>query len=171
MPNKEKKGSMQKTARTAVLVKPDGLQRGLIGDIISRFERKGLKLVGLKMLEMGDDQLSDWYTEHRDKSFFSDLKSFMGSMPIVAMVWEGIDAVPVVRKLVGTTLGREAEAGSIRGDYGMSQQMNLIHASANGDDAEREIKIVFDKSELFYYHSAMECVVYADEELKTLQDE
>jgi len=154
-----------KTARTAVLVKPDGLQRGLIGEIISRFERKGLKLVGIKMLNMDDEQLSDWYSEHKEKSFFSDLKSFMGSMPTVAMVWEGIDAVPVVRKLVGTTLGREAEGGSIRGDFGMSQQFNLIHASANGDDAVREIKIVFDDDELFDYVGVMDQVVYADYEL------
>lgn len=158
-----------KTTRTAVLVKPDGLQRGLIGEIITRFERKGLKLVGLKMVAMSDEQLGDWYAEHRDKSFFGDLKSFMGSMPIVAMVWEGIDAVPVVRRLVGTTLGREAEAGSIRGDFGMSQQYNLIHASANGDDAEREIEIVFDDDEIFDYSGAMECVIYADFELSKLK--
>lgn len=159
----------EKTARTAVLVKPDGLQRGLIGEIITRFERKGLKLIGLKMVSMTDDQLSDWYTEHKDKSFFNDLKSFMGSLPTVAMVWEGIDAVPVVRKLVGTTLGRDAEAGSIRGDFGMSQQYNLIHASANGDDAEREIKIIFDGDELHDYSGAMECVVYSDFELEKLR--
>ena len=158
-----------KTARTAVLVKPDGLQRGLIGEIISRFERKGLKLIGLKMINMSDEQLSDWYAEHKEKSFFGDLKSFMGSMPIVCMVWEGIDAVPVVRKLVGTTLGREAEAGSIRGDFGMSQQFNLIHASANGDDAVREIKIVFEAEELMEYHSVTDSVTYADFELASLK--
>lgn len=152
--------------RTAVLVKPDGLQRGLIGEIISRFERKGLKLVGLKMVQMTDEMLSDWYAEHKDKSFFGDLKSFMGQMPIVAMAWEGIDAVPVVRKLVGTTLGREAEAGSIRGDFGMSQQYNLIHASAVPEDGERELAIVFGKNELFNYQGAMECVIYADYEVK-----
>lgn len=156
------------TSRTAVLVKPDGLQRGLIGEIISRFERKGLKLIGLKMVSMTDEQLSDWYAEHKDKSFFGDLKSFMGSLPIVAMVWEGIDAVPVVRKLVGTTLGREAEAGSIRGDFGMSQQFNLIHASANAADAEREIAIVFADNELFSYTGARDCVIYADYELEEL---
>jgi nucleoside-diphosphate kinase len=154
------------TVRTAVLVKPDGLQRGLIGEIIGRFERKGLKLVGLKMVQMTDKMLSDWYVEHKDRSFFGDLKSFMGSMPIVAMAWEGVDAVPVVRKLVGTTLGREAEAGSIRGDFGMSQQMNLIHASSSTSDAERELDIVFDKDELFGYNGAMECVIYAEQELK-----
>lgn len=152
--------------RTAVLVKPDGLQRGLIGEIISRFEKKGLKLVGLKMIQLSDEQLSDWYAEHKDKSFFGDLKSFMGSMPIVAMAWQGIDAVTVVRKLVGTTLGREAEAGSIRGDFGMSQQYNLIHASSDNGAGEREIGIVFDEDELFDYEGVLDVVIYADYERK-----
>lgn len=151
--------------RTAVLVKPDGLQRGLIGEIVSRFERKGLKLVGMKMLYMNDKMLSSWYEEHKDKSFFKDLKDFMGQLPIVAMVWEGIDVVAVVRRIVGTTLGREAEAGSIRGDFGMSQQLNLIHASAVEKDAKREISIVFNDYELFDYRSATDSVIYADYEI------
>ena len=151
-------------SRTAVLVKPDGLQRGLIGEIISRFERKGLKLVGMKMLRFNEGQLDRWYAEHKDKSFFADLKSFMRSMPIVAMVWEGIDAVPVVRRLVGNTLGREAEGGSIRGDFGMSQQMNLIHASSSDADAGREIDIVFADDEVFEYHGVTEAVIYAEGE-------
>lgn len=155
-----------KHTRTAVLVKPDGLQRRLIGEIISRFERKGLKLVGLKMTLLTDEMLSEWYVEHKDKSFFGDLKSFMGSMPIVAMAWQGIDAVPVVRKLVGTTLGREAEAGSIRGDFGMSQQYNLIHASSSDKDAEREISIVFGDDELIDYSGPQEKLIYADYELE-----
>lgn len=150
--------------RTAVLVKPDGLQRGLIGEIMSRFERKGLKLVGLKMISMTDAQLTEWYIEHKEKSFFGELKSFMGSMPVVAMVWEGIDAVSVVRKLVGVTLGREAEGGSIRGDFGMSQQYNLIHASSSEDDANREIEILFNVDEIFDYSSVFETVVYAEYE-------
>lgn len=153
-----------KTSRTAVLVKPDGLQRGLIGEIISRFERKGLKLMGIKMVSMTDAQLSEWYQEHKSKSFFGDLKNFMGSMPVVAMVWDGVDAVPVVRKLVGTTVGREAEAGSIRGDFGMSRQFNLIHASSSIEDAKREVGILFNVDELFTYSGAMECVVYTDDE-------
>ncbi len=152
--------------RSAVLVKPDGLQRGLIGEIISRFERKGLKLVALKMVQLSDEQLSDWYVEHKDKSFFKDLKSFMGSMPIVAMAWEGIDAVKTIRKLVGTTSGREAEAGSIRGDYSMSQQLNLIHASSSESDAARELKIVFSEDEMCDYKSVTAEVVYADFERK-----
>lgn len=153
-----------KTQRTAVLVKPDGLQRGLIGEIISRFERKGLKLVGLKMVSMTDAQLTEWYYEHKEKSFFGDLKAFMGSLPVVAMVWEGIDAVKVVRKLVGTTLGREAEAGSIRGDFGMSQQYNLIHASSDVEAGKREVDILFNVDELFSYTSVREAVIYAEEE-------
>lgn len=153
-----------KMTRTAVLVKPDGLQRGLIGEIISRFERKGLKLVGLKMVSMTDAQLTEWYIEHKEKSFFGELKSFMGSQPVVAMVWEGIDTVTVVRKLVGTTLGREAEGGSIRGDFGMSQQYNLIHASSSVEDAKREIEILFNVDEIFSYSSVLETVVYADYE-------
>lgn len=155
-----------KAQRTAVLVKPDGMQRGLIGEIIARFERKGLKLVGLKLVSLSDQQLSDWYAEHKDKSFFGDLKSFMGSMPIVAMAWEGIDAIPVVRKLVGTTLGREAEAGSIRGDFSMSQQLNLIHASSSENDAIRELSIVFADEELFSYPTVLDAVIYAEYERK-----
>jgi len=153
-----------KSQRTAVLVKPDGMQRGLIGEIITRFERKGLKLIGLKMVSMDDTQLSDWYTEHKDKSFFGDLKSFMGSMPIVAMAWEGIDAIPVVRKLVGTTSGREAEAGSIRGDFSMSQQLNLIHASSSEGDSARELSIVFGDKEIFDYPTVLDAVIYAEYE-------
>lgn len=148
--------------RSAVLVKPDGLQRGLIGEIISRFERKGLKLIGLKMTYMTDKQLSEWYVEHKERSFFKDLKSFMGSMPIVCMVWEGVDAIKTIRKLVGTTSGREAEAGSIRGDFSMSQQLNLIHASSSESDAAREVAIVFTPEELVEYKSVIEHVVYAD---------
>jgi nucleoside-diphosphate kinase len=152
--------------RTAVLVKPDGMQRGLIGEIIGRFERKGLKLIGLKLVSLSDEQLSEWYTEHKDKGFFGDLKSFMGSMPIVAMAWEGIDAIKVVRKLVGTTSGREAEGGSIRGDFSMSQQLNLIHASSSENDAERELNIVFEPEEIFNYPSVLDAVIYAEYERK-----
>lgn len=150
--------------RTAVLVKPDGLQRGLIGEIIARFERKGLKLVGLKMVSMTDAQLTEWYVEHKAKTFFGELKSFMGSMPVVAMVWEGIDSVSVVRKLVGTTLGREAEGGSIRGDFSMSQQYNLIHASSSEEDAVREVEILFNVDEIFNYAAVYDAVVYAEYE-------
>lgn len=152
--------------RSAVLVKPDGLQRGLIGEIISRFENKGLKLVAMKMTYLSDEQLSEWYAEHKDKSFFNDLKAFMKTHPIVAMAWEGVEAIPAIRKLVGSTSGREAEGGSIRGDFAMSKQHNLIHASSSESDAEREISIIFGKDEIFDYKSALDVTIYAAFETK-----
>jgi nucleoside-diphosphate kinase len=150
--------------KTVVLVKPDGLQRGLVGEIISRFERKGLKLLGMKMMVMDDKIVSEWYAHHRDKSFFVDLKKFMQWTPIVAMVWEGLEAIAAVRKIVGTTKGREAEAGSIRGDLGMSGQQNLIHASDSVEAADKEAGLIFSESEIFKYQSGMECLVYGEDE-------
>jgi len=150
--------------QTVVLVKPDALQRGLTGEIIQRFDRKGLKLVGIKMLIMTDSILDEWYAHHKDKSFFPKLKDFMEWTPIVAMVWEGLDAIPTVRKIVGITKGREAEAGSIRGDYGMSGSQNLIHASDSPDAAKKERKLIFKDSEIFKYQSASECLIYTKEE-------
>jgi len=152
--------------KTVVLVKPDGIQRGLVGEIMSRFEKKGLKLVGLKMLVLTDDILDEWYKHHKDRSFFADLKKFMKWTPIVAMCWQGLEVIPAVRKIVGTTKGREAEAGSIRGDFGMSGSQNIIHASDSVGAAEKEAGLLFDKDELFEYGSAMECLIYADEERK-----
>lgn len=147
-----------------VLVKPDGIQRGLVGEIISRFERKGLKLVGIKMLVMSDSILDEWYAHHKDKSFFSDLKKFMEWTPIVAMIWEGLEAIPAVRKIVGITKGREAEAGSIRGDFGMSGTQNLIHASDSVEAANKEMGLVFRSDEIYGYESNMETLVYSEED-------
>ena len=148
--------------RTVVLVKPDGLQRGLIGPIMARFEQKGLKLVGLKMMRLTDKLLDTWYAHHKEKSFFADLKNFMTWTPIVAMVWEGQEAVSAVRKLAGVTKGYEAEAGSIRGDYAMSGSQNLIHASDEPGNAEKEIGLIFTPDELFEYENAEECLIYSD---------
>ena len=148
--------------RTVVLVKPDGLQRGLIGEIMHRFERKGLKLIGLKMMRLTDELLDTWYVHHKDKSFFKDLKAFMTWTPIVAMVWEGQEAVSAVRKIVGVTKGYDAEAGSIRGDYAMSGSQNLIHASDEPDNAKKEISLIFRDKELFEYENAEECLIYSD---------
>lgn len=148
--------------RTVVLVKPDGLQRGLIGEIIGRFERKGLKLIGLKMMRLNDKLLDTWYVHHKEKSFFQDLKSFMTWTPIVAMVWEGQEAISAVRKLVGVTKGYEADAGSIRGDFAMSGSQNLIHASDEPANAEKEINLIFATQELFEYENAEECLIYSD---------
>lgn len=135
--------------KTVVLVKPDGVQRGLIGEIIHRFERKGLKLVGLKMVSLSDAILEEWYIHHKDKPFFGGLKSYMKSYPVVAMVWEGKDVCEVVRKMIGITKAREAEPGTVRGDFAMSQQYNLIHASESVEAAERELGLMFEAGELF----------------------
>lgn len=153
--------------RTIVLIKPDALQRGLIGDILSRFERKGLKVVGMKMVKLDEDLLNEWYAHHKDKPFFPDIVHFMTWTPIVAFVLEGLDAIPAVRKIVGTTKGREAEAGSIRGDFGMSGQQNLVHASDSPENAKKEISIIFDKHELFGYESVTEVLIYGTEERKS----
>lgn len=135
--------------KTVVLIKPDGVQRGLIGEITHRFERKGLKLVGLKMISLDDAILEQWYIHHKDKPFFGGLKSYMKSYPVVAMLWEGADACTVVRKMIGITKAREAEPGTVRGDFAMSQQYNLIHASEDSKAAEREVNLMFLDSEIF----------------------
>ena len=150
--------------KSIVLVKPDGLQRGLIGEIISRFERKGLKLVGLKMTVLSDEVLDQWYAHHKEKPFFPQLKAFMMQTPIVAMVWEGLDAVDTIRKLVGVTKGRAAEAGSVRGDFAMSQSNNLIHASDSEENAQKELGLIFAKDEIYQYMSALEALVYSKDE-------
>ena len=153
------------TQQSVVLVKPDALQRGLLGEIIHRFERKGMKLIGLKMMRLTDQILDEWYAHHKDKAFFANLKEFMKSSPVVAMLWEGIDAITVVRKIVGATSGREAEAGSIRGDFSISQQLNLIHASDAEATAEKERSLIFEKSEIINWQSAEEALHYSREEL------
>ena len=150
--------------QSVVLVKPDGLQRGLIGEIISRFERKGLKLVAIKMIQLEDSIVEEWYAHHREKPFFPKLKGFMQQTPIVAMVWEGLDAVDTIRKLIGVTKGREAEGGSVRGDLAMSMSNNLIHASDSEAAAEKERGLLFSAAEIFAYTSALEFLIYSDEE-------
>ncbi|MFQ5909288.1 MAG: nucleoside-diphosphate kinase [Thermoplasmata archaeon] len=134
--------------RTFVLVKPDGVQRGLIGCIVSRFESRGLKIVAMRMLKLNKEIVEEYYAEHTEKDFFEDLVSFITSGPVVAMVVEGPDVVPVVRSMVGATDSREAQPGTIRGDFGTSKQMNLIHASDSPESAKREIRIFFRDDEL-----------------------
>ena len=149
---------------TVVLIKPDGVQRGLIGEIIHRFERKGLHLVGLKMISLTDEILEQWYVHHKDKPFFPSLKSYMQSYPVVAMLWSGLDATVTVRNMVGITKARDAEPGTIRGDFGMSQQYNLIHASEDAAAAAKEQDLIFDKSEVFFWEKADYFHIYVDEE-------
>src|SRR4029079_9647496 len=106
--------------QTVILVKPDGVQRGLIGEIIHRFERKGFRLAALKMVNMTDEMLDEWYAHHKDKPFFPGLKSYMQSYPLVAMLWEGWYAAVSIRKMVGVPRARDSEPGTIRGDFAMS---------------------------------------------------
>lgn len=152
------------TQQSVVLVKPDGLQRGLVGEIISRFEKKGLKLSAIKMVQLTDEVLDEWYAHHKDKAFFPKLAGFMKRSPVVAMLWEGIECIDAVRKITGITKSREAEAGSIRGDLGMSQQHNLIHASDGVETAERERKLIFSDDDVFSYDKDIEVLIYSDEE-------
>jgi len=134
--------------RTFVMLKPDAVSRGLMGEIISRFERKGLKMVAARFMEITEDIAAEHYAEHLEKPFYPKLLDFITSGPVLAMVWEGEDAIRVVRAIVGKTDPTEALPGTIRGDYGMIKTMNLIHASDSPESAEREIAIFFSPDQL-----------------------
>ena len=138
--------------RTLVLVKPDGVQRGLIGEIIGRIERTGLKIVGMKMIQISDELAGRHYAEHEGKPFFPGLVSFITSTPVVAMAVSGPDAIAIVRKVMGTTRPAEATPGTVRGDLAVDVGRNLIHGSANEEDARREVELFFSESEIVSYH-------------------
>ncbi len=140
--------------RTLVLLKPDAVQRRLVGRIISRFEDKGLKIVGLKMIRISRELAEKHYAEHREKPFYQELVSFITSAPVVAMVVEGPKAVEVVRRMMGKTNPLEAEPGTIRGDYGLSVTMNLIHGSDSLASAAREIALFFHEDEILNYQTS-----------------
>lgn len=142
---------MADTQKTLVLLKPDALQRDLLGEIVSRFERKGLKIIALKFIRLDEKMLDEHYAHLADKPFFGSLKKFMMQTPVVGMVLDGYDAVAEVRKLVGSTNPREADAGTIRADLSMNVPSNLIHASDSSETAEIEIKRFFQDNELFDY--------------------
>lgn len=135
--------------KTLVLVKPDGVKKGLIGEIIQRFENRGLTIDGLKMLVLSREQANTHYYEHRDKSFFTGLVDFITSGPLVAMVIGGDNAVKVVRAMMGATNPIEAAPGTIRGDFALSMSHNVIHGSDSVSSAQREIAIFFDECEIF----------------------
>jgi nucleoside-diphosphate kinase len=129
--------------RTLILVKPDAFLRGLTGEVIARFERKGLTIIALKHMVVGRDLAERHYAEHREKPFFADLVSFITSGPLVAMVLEGREAVAAARQVIGATNPLEAVAGSIRGDFGIDVQTNLVHGSDSTESAEREVDLFF----------------------------
>ena len=137
--------------RTFVMIKPDGVGRRLCGNIIRRYEAKGLKLVGLKMQIIARELAEKHYAEHIGKPFFSSLLGFITSGPTIQMVWEGVNAVDTVRKINGATNCQKADVGTIRGDYGMITQSNLVHASDSPETAKREVALYFNESELWQY--------------------
>jgi len=157
---------MKVKERTLVIIKPDALQRNLLGEIIHRFERKGLKIVGLKMVQLEDVILDEHYAHHKDKPFFESLKKFMKSSPVVLLVLEGLEAVKVVRQICGATCGREADMGTIRGDFSMSTQTNIVHASDSLETAEKEIKRFFKEDELFDYQKIDFPYLYSEDEVE-----
>ncbi len=151
--------------KTLVILKPCTIQRGLIGEVFSRFEKKGLKLTGMKMEWLTDEILSIHYAHLKEKPFFQRVKDTMRVTPVILCCWEGIDAVKVVRSLTGVTNGRNADAGTIRGDFSMSVQENIVHASDCSENAEIELKRFFADSEIYDYNLNNLSAIYADDEL------
>lgn len=135
---------------TLVLIKPDGVYRGLSGNIISRFEQKGLKIIGMKMVLLSNELAERHYMEHKGKNFYSELVDFITSGPLIAMILYGENAVKVVRILMGTTNSIEALPGTIRGDYSCSLRYNVVHGSDSQESAKREIVNFFSKDEIFH---------------------
>ncbi len=146
--------------RTFVMLKPDALSRALAGQIIARFERKGLKMTAAKLLKMDEELASRHYAEHVGKPFYPALVDFITSGPVLAMVWEGENAIKAVRKLVGKTDPHQADSGTIRGDFGAITRMNLVHASDSEESAEREISIFFDESDMIKWERACEDYIH-----------
>lgn len=146
--------------RTFVMVKPDGVQRGLVGEIIARFERRGYKLVGLKMFTMPREVAETHYAEHRDKPFFEGLVRYITSGPVVAMVWEGKNVIAAAREMMGATDPQKALPGTIRGTYGIDVGRNVVHGSDSPASAAREIGIFFKPNELLDYERPLETWIY-----------
>jgi len=150
--------------KTLVIIKPDAVNRGLTGEIIKRFEQKGLAIVAIKMKHLNEEELNEHYAHHRDKPFFKDLVNFMRHSPSILMVLEGVKAVEAVRFLCGSTYGIEAAPGTIRGDFSMSRSNNIVHASDSVETAEKEIKRFFKEEEIFSYRRIDWSEVYNKEE-------
>ena len=142
--------------RTLILVKPDGVQRGLMGEIVHRFERRGLKLIGMKFIQMSEELANQHYAVHKERPFFNDLVSYITSGPVLAMVWEGKDAVAAARATIGSTKPAEATPGSIRGDFGMEIGRNLVHGSDSPENGVKEANLFFQPEEFVSWNRATE---------------
>jgi len=151
--------------RTLVIFKPDSLNRGLVGEILHRFERKGLKIIGIKMIHIDDDLILDHYSNIKDKYFFPGVKRYIQSSPSIVCALEGFNAISVVRTMAGVTKGYDALPGTIRGDFSISKQFNMIHASDTETSAKVEVKRFFAESELFDYEKVDLEYIYDEEEL------
>lgn len=148
--------------RTFTMLKPDAVKRRLTGEILTRFEKRGLKVIAAKTLMISDDLAKTHYGEHSEKPFFNDLITYITSGPVFAMVLEGDDVISLVRKMVGATNPKEAEVGTIRGDYGIDTGRNIVHASDSEESAQREINLFFDESEFCDYELPDEDIIYEE---------
>ena len=151
--------------KTLIILKPGTVQRALIGEVIQRFERKGLQLCGMKMMQLSDELLNEHYAHLSHLPFFQRIKNSMMAAPVIVCCLQGKDAIQVVRNIVGATNGREALPGTIRGDYSMSIQENIVHASDAPETAEIELKRFFQTNELFDYPLNQSSSLYADNEI------
>jgi nucleoside-diphosphate kinase len=152
--------------RTFVMLKPDTIQRRLVGEIIARLEKKGLKIVGMKMINMTRKQAEKLYAMHLGKPFYEQLVNFVLSGPVIVMVIEGFHAIEVLRKMMGKTFGYEADAGTIRGDFCISKQLNIIHGSDSKPTADYEIPIFFTPKELISYQITQDKWLYESSEMQ-----
>jgi nucleoside-diphosphate kinase len=146
--------------KTFLMVKPDGVQRQLIGEIVGRFERKGFQLVGAKLMTIPVELAEKHYGEHKGKPFYDELVQFITSGPVFAMVWQGENVIELSRKMMGKTNPKDAEPGTIRGDYTMFVSKNIIHGSDSPESAEREISLFFQDNELVEYDKALNSWIY-----------
>jgi nucleoside-diphosphate kinase len=146
--------------RTFLMVKPDGVQRSIVGEIVSRFERKGFQLVGAKLMQITPELAEQHYGEHKEKPFFGDLVSFITSGPVFAMVWEGENVIATARQMMGKTHPKEALPGTVRGDYGLTLDKNVIHGSDAPESAAREIDLFFKAEELVGYDKLVNNWIY-----------
>ena len=147
--------------RTLVLVKPDGVQRGLVGTVIKRFEDKGLQIAGLKLMRVTEDLAREHYKEHVGKPFFDGLLSFITSSPVAAIAVDGDGAIAIVRNMMGETNPAKAAPGTIRGDFGIDFGLNIVHGSDGLESAERELALFFDRNELIDYERAIQVWITA----------
>lgn len=151
--------------KTLVIFKPSAMERGLVGEILSRFEKKGLRIAGMKMMQLTEELLREHYAHLVDRPFFPLIVDSMMASPVIVLCLEGLEAVRVVRALTGATNGRDALPGTIRGDYSMSNQANIVHASSSLEDAEAELRRFFRPDEIFDHTHPMLKFLYAADEI------